>query len=43
MAHPERPEDDDVADPYGGPAAGYAPTARLLDASLQRFLDLLTP
>ena len=41
MAHPERPEDDDVADPYGGPAAGYAPTARLLDASLQRFLDIL--
>jgi protein-tyrosine phosphatase len=40
-AHPDRPEDDDVTDPYGGPAAGYPPTARLLDASLQRFLDLL--
>lgn len=41
LAHPDRPEDDDVADPYGGPARGYPPTARLIEASLQRFLDLL--
>lgn len=41
LAHPERPEDDDIGDPYGGPAAGYPPAARLIDASLQRFLDLL--
>ena len=41
LAHPDRPEDDDVTDPYGGPPAGYPPTARLLEASLQRVLDLL--
>ena len=43
LVRPDRPEDDDVDDPYGGPDAGYPPTARLLDASLQRLLDLLVP
>lgn len=37
----ERPDDDDVADPYGGPAEGYLPTARLIERSLLRWLDLL--
>jgi protein-tyrosine phosphatase len=41
LVRPERPGDDDITDPYGGPAAGYAPTARLIDAALQRFVDLL--
>ncbi|HUR13858.1 MAG TPA: low molecular weight phosphatase family protein [Mycobacteriales bacterium] len=41
LVRAERPEDDDVTDPYGGPPAGYPPTARLIEASLQRFLDLL--
>jgi protein-tyrosine phosphatase len=41
LVRPDRPEDDDVRDPYGGPAGGYPPTARLIDASLRRFLDLL--
>lgn len=36
-----RPEDDDITDPYGGPASGYPPCADLIDASLQRWLDLL--
>jgi protein-tyrosine phosphatase len=39
----DRPEDDDVTDPYGGPAEGYPPTARLIEATLARFLDLLQP
>ena len=37
----DRPEDDDVTDPYGGPASGYPPMARLVEASLQRWLDLV--
>ncbi len=43
LVRPDRPEDDDVADPYGGPPAGYPPTARLIEASLQRLLELLVP
>jgi protein-tyrosine phosphatase len=42
LVRPDRPEDDDVSDPYGGPAEGYAPTARLIEATLLRWLDLLT-
>lgn len=42
LVRPERPEDDDIADPYGGPAAAYAPCADLIESSLQRFLSLLT-
>lgn len=41
LIRPTRPEDDDVADPYGGPAAGYPPCADLIEASLQRWLTLL--
>jgi len=39
----ERLEDDDVTDPYGGPASGYPPMARLVEASMQRWLDLVAP
>ena len=37
----DRPQDDDVTDPYGGPAEGYPPAARLKEASLTRWLDLV--
>lgn len=43
LVRPDRPEDDDITDPYGGPAEGYPPTARLIEATLQRLLDLLAP
>jgi len=43
LVRPDRPEDDDVADPYGGPASAYPPCAALIDQSLQRWLDLLAP
>jgi protein-tyrosine phosphatase len=42
LVRADRPEDDDVDDPYGGPAAGYPPTARLIEASMLRWLDLLS-
>ena len=41
LVRPDRPEDDDVEDPYGGPAAGYPPTARLIESALLRWLDLV--
>src|SRR5437868_1424328 len=31
LVRPDQPEDDDITDPYGGPAAGYAPCAELID------------
>lgn len=40
LVRADRPEDDDVADPYGGPPAGYVPCAALVESSLQRWLDL---
>jgi protein-tyrosine phosphatase len=43
VVRPDRPEDDDVTDPYGGPAEGYPPAARLIEASLRRWLDLVVP
>jgi len=42
LVRPDKPTDDDVTDPYGGPAEGYPPTARLIEATLTRWLDLLT-
>jgi protein-tyrosine phosphatase len=41
LVRADRPEDDDVEDPYGGPAAGYPPTARLIESALLRWLDLV--
>jgi protein-tyrosine phosphatase len=38
---PERPGDDDIIDPYGGPASGYPPCAALIDSALQYWLNLL--
>jgi protein-tyrosine phosphatase len=43
LVRPARPADDDVPDPYGGPPAGYPPAAQLIEASLQRWLDLVAP
>ena len=41
LVPPASPRDDDVEDPYRGPEAGFRTTAALLQASLQRPLDLL--
>ena len=41
MVRPDRPDEDDVVDPYQGPEAGYVACAQLLHAVLQRPLDLL--
>ena len=41
LVRPERPEDDDVTDPYRGPESGFTECGRLVHASLQRPLDLL--
>ncbi len=38
---PDKLEDDDITDPYGGPAEGYPPTALLIEATLERWLDLV--
>jgi protein-tyrosine phosphatase len=43
IVRPDQPEDDDVTDPYGGPATGYPPAARLIEESLQRWLGLVAP
>jgi protein-tyrosine phosphatase len=37
----DRPEDDDVTDPYKGPEAGFLVCGELVRATLQRPLDLL--
>jgi protein-tyrosine phosphatase len=42
LVRPDRPEDDDVTDPYGGPASGYPPCADLVERSLQRWLALMS-
>jgi len=42
LVRADKPQDDDVTDPYGGPAEGYPPAARLIEATLQRWLDLLS-
>lgn len=41
MVRPDRPADDDITDPYGGPASGYAPCAALIEATLIRPVALL--
>jgi protein-tyrosine phosphatase len=41
LVRPDRPGDDDVMDPYRGPRTGYVACAALLQATLQRPLDLL--
>ena len=38
---PDRPEDDDLADPYHAPASAFAACAALVHEVLQRPLDLL--
>jgi protein-tyrosine-phosphatase len=34
---------DDIADPYGGPVAGYRVTAEEIDEQLERLVDLAWP
>lgn len=41
LVRPERPEDDDVADPIGGPESGYVACAQLLDRSLAQLVGRL--
>ena len=41
LIRPDRPEDDDLADPYQGPESGFATCGHLLQATLQRPLDVL--
>lgn len=42
LVRPERPEDDDVRDPMGGPESGYVACAELLERSLARLVARLT-
>ena len=37
----DRPEDDDLADPYQGPESGFTTCGQLVQATLQRPLDVL--
>jgi protein-tyrosine phosphatase len=39
----ERPDDDDVSDPYRGPEAGFVACAGLIERSLARLVALLAP
>ena len=41
IVRPDRPEDDDVTDPYQGPESGFSTCGDLIRATLQRPLDLL--
>jgi protein-tyrosine phosphatase len=41
LVPPERPSDDDLADPYQGPERGFAVCGELVTGSLQRPLDLI--
>ena len=41
LVPPRTPSDDDLADPYQGPQDGFAVCAELVQAGLQRPLDLL--
>ncbi|HVY11841.1 MAG TPA: hypothetical protein VHB18_17015 [Mycobacteriales bacterium] len=43
FAPPERPEDDDVPDPYGGPMAAYERAAAMISDALDVPLSLLSP
>jgi protein-tyrosine phosphatase len=41
MIRADRPEDDDLVDPYQGPESGFVACAALVETSLVRVLDLL--
>lgn len=41
LVTPEHPDDDDVPDPYGGPAAGYDEAGRLIAAATAPAVELL--
>ncbi len=41
LVRPDRPEDDDVTDPYQGPESGFTACGALVHQSLQRMLDAL--
>ena len=41
LVPPAHPKDDDLADPYQGPESGFAVCGDLVQASLQRPLDLI--
>jgi protein-tyrosine phosphatase len=41
LVGPESPDDDDVPDPYGGPAQGYEEAGRLIGAATAATVDLL--
>jgi protein-tyrosine phosphatase len=41
LVRPDRPADDDLADPYQGPESGFVTCGRLVRDTLQRPLDLL--
>lgn len=41
LIRPETPRDDDITDPYQGPESGFWTCAALIEATLQRPLDLL--
>jgi protein-tyrosine phosphatase len=41
LVPPDQPEDDDLQDPYTGPESGYIACAQLVQAALQRPLDLI--
>jgi protein-tyrosine phosphatase len=42
LVGPASPEDDDVPDPYGGPAQGYEEAGRLISTATAVTVDLLT-
>ena len=41
LVRPDKPGDDDITDPYGGPRSGYVACADLLEATLARPLAAL--
>jgi len=41
LIRPDTPRDDDITDPYQGPESGFRTCAALIQATLQRPLDLL--
>ncbi|MDQ6648742.1 MAG: protein-tyrosine-phosphatase [Actinomycetota bacterium] len=43
LVPPDKPEDDDIADPYGEPVTAYAAAAAAIATALERPLELLVP
>jgi protein-tyrosine phosphatase len=43
LIRPDRPEDDDIDDPYGEPASQYPVCGALIERSLSRWLALMRP